>query len=90
MTIGRNFQTLDIPRIENDKTTMNDIRKTFGEPNRKGIEDGDLTWTYLYYKLNLLGSKHTRDLYIKFDKNGVVKSFTYNTSFPDEEIKPSH
>ena len=39
----------------------------FGLPYRRGIEDGDSTWTYLHYKVRLFGEHmRTRDLYRPF------------------------
>ncbi|OGS21520.1 MAG: hypothetical protein A2252_00070 [Elusimicrobia bacterium RIFOXYA2_FULL_39_19] len=87
ITVGKQFQTGSIPGITIGKTTQKDLETSYGKPYRQGVDDGDLTWTYLYYKLNLVGEKYTRDLYIRFDKAGTVKSYSYNTNFPDEEIK---
>ncbi|OGS27843.1 MAG: hypothetical protein A2297_06695 [Elusimicrobia bacterium RIFOXYB2_FULL_48_7] len=86
ITVGREFSTSTIPGIIIGTTTMNEIRGTYGEPYRKGIDDGDLTWTYVRYRISVFSGNYTRDLYIKFDKAGVVRSYSYNTSFPDEEV----
>ncbi|OGS20292.1 MAG: hypothetical protein A3J83_04960 [Elusimicrobia bacterium RIFOXYA2_FULL_40_6] len=88
ITIGRDFQTKSIPSIIIGQTNMNEIMNTYGNPYRKGIDDGDLTWTYLNYKVSAFSGSFTRDLYIKFDKKGIVKNYTYNTNFPNEEITP--
>ena len=53
----------------------------FGEPYRRGIDSGDSTWTYLHYKFKLFGEHmKTRDLYLVFDEDDRVKSFTYNSN----------
>ena len=88
ITIGRDFQTKSIPNIVIGKTSMNDIMNVYGNPYRKGIDDEDLTWTYLNYKVSVFSGSCTRDLYIKFDKKGLVKNYTYNTNFPNEEVVP--
>lgn len=85
-TIGHQFNTESVPQIKIGTTTIDEVKNTFGKPYRKGIDSGDQTWTYVYYKLNLLGSNRTRDLYVTFDKKGIVKSYTYNTNFPEENI----
>lgn len=82
-TMGRNFPGKDaINRIQIGKTTKLELMETFGSPYRTGVEDGDQTWTYAYWKVRLV-KVSTRDLYVKFDKNDVVKSYSYNTNLPE-------
>ena len=64
-------------------TTRDEVRVSFGEPYRTGIEDGDPTWTYLIYRFSAFGGEKTRDLYVRFDAAGKVKSYAYNTNEPD-------
>jgi len=72
---------LDLP---SELTSDADHLGYFGLPYRRGIEDGDSTWTYVHYKVRLFGEKmRTRDLYLRFDDRGVVKSFTYNSNMQD-------
>jgi hypothetical protein len=56
----------------------------FGEPWRTGLEDGQRTWTYGYYKYNLLGASQTRDLVVRFDDAGTVRSYTFNSTYPED------
>lgn len=80
LTLGRNFPGKDtINQIQIGKTTKLELMETFGSPSRTGVEDGDQTWTYAYWKLRF-GRIYTRDLYVKFDQNDVVKSYSYNTN----------
>ncbi|MBN1290859.1 MAG: outer membrane protein assembly factor BamE [Candidatus Latescibacteria bacterium] len=79
-TVGRDFPTDIVADIRIGKTTQGDINRMFGSPWRTGIEDGDKTWTYGYYKYRLLGESVTRDLVVRFDKNMVVRSYSFNTS----------
>ncbi|MBI1986817.1 MAG: outer membrane protein assembly factor BamE [Nitrospinae bacterium] len=82
-TMGRDFAGKDaINRIQIGKTTKLELMETFGSPYRTGVEDGDQTWTYAYWKVRI-GKVYTRDLYVKFDKNDVVKSYSYNTNLPE-------
>ena len=80
VTIGGPFNAARVPSISVDKTTQDDIEKQFGEPFRTGIEDGDTTWTYVHYRLRLFGPQETKDLYVRFNKNGTVKSYSFNTN----------
>ncbi|OGW13715.1 MAG: hypothetical protein A3G93_10240 [Nitrospinae bacterium RIFCSPLOWO2_12_FULL_45_22] len=85
-TVGKDFPGRDmVKNIQTGKTTKLEILDMFGAPYRRGIEDGDETWTYVYWKVNLIGSKYSKDLYIHFDKNSIVRSYSYNNNFPGAE-----
>jgi len=79
-TVGREFSVDAVTQIRLGETTKEDISKMLGHPWRIGLDDGNRTWTYGYYKYKLFGETTTRDLVIKFDSNGVVSSYTFNTS----------
>ena len=79
-TMGQSFPVKQVRQIELEKTTMAQIRQMFGDPWRTGLEDGFRTWTYGEYTM-----KMTRDLIIRFDKVNVVKSYSFSSSFPEDE-----
>ena len=79
-TIGREFPVDPVSQIQIGKTTKDNISHLFGPPWRTGIEDGNQTWTYGYYRYKLLGKSITRDLVVRFRTNGVVDSYSFNTS----------
>lgn len=87
ISVGRPFISDDLSWIVKNKTTKDDIYYELGEPFRVGVDSGKLTWTYGYYKYYLIGSTHTKDLVIYFNKDGTVHSYTFNTSFPEEKEK---
>jgi outer membrane protein assembly factor BamE (lipoprotein component of BamABCDE complex) len=80
VTVGGPFNTSRVPSISVGKTTQDDVEKMFGQPFRTGTDDGDVTWTYTDYHIRLFGPQEARDLFIKFNKNGTVKSYAFNTS----------
>lgn len=83
-TIGHRFPPENVARVKIGETTKAQLLGDFGLPYRRGIEDGDSTWTYVYYKVRLFGETlRTRDLYLRFDPEGRVKSFTYNSNLDD-------
>ena len=84
-TVGQSFNVDAVPRVEIGKTSMDDVRRLFGTPWRTGIEDGDTTWTYGHYKYKLFGSAKTQDLVLRFDKQNIVSSYTFNTTEHDEK-----
>ena len=86
-TVGQSFNVDAVPRVEIGKTTVDDIRRLFGNPWRTGVEDGYTTWTYGHYKYKLFGSANTQDLVVRFDKQNVVSSYTFNTTEHGEKGK---
>jgi hypothetical protein len=83
-TIGRPFPPEQVQQIRLGQTTKTQLLGYFGLPYRRGIEDGDSTWTYVHYKYRLFGEKlRTRDLYVRFDPEGRVRSYTYNSNMEE-------
>lgn len=79
-TVGQEFAGSRVPEIKVGQTTRQEISDIFGKPWRTGMEDGRTTWTYGIYKYSLFGSDDTQDLLIRFDPQGVVRSFTFSST----------
>jgi hypothetical protein len=79
-TVGRDFPSDRVSEIQIHQTTRDDIRSIFGPPWRVGIEDGQQTWTYGRYHYRLIGETSTKDLVVRFDKQGIVVSYSFNTT----------
>lgn len=79
-SLGHPFPVKQVRNIEINVTTMAEIRQMFGDPWRTGLEDGQRTWTYGEYSVNL-----TRDLVIRFNDLNVVKSYSFSSSAPEDE-----
>lgn len=79
-TMGHPFPVQKVRQIELNKTTKEEIRQMFGPPWRTGLEDGKRTWTYGQYSTSF-----TRDLVIRFDDQGVVRSYSFSSSLPEDE-----
>ncbi|VAX20319.1 hypothetical protein MNBD_NITROSPINAE01-120 [hydrothermal vent metagenome] len=84
VSTGKNFSADATKNIKKNSTTRSQIHGWFGYPYMTGIDNGDTTWIYNYSKSSVAGKVMVKDLYIVFDENGVVKNFTFSTSFPDE------
>ena len=78
--VGQDFNAHKVNLIKIGETTQNDILKMFGEPWRKGIENGVTMWTYGRYTYRVVGETDTKDLVIKFGKDKKVSSYTFNTT----------
>ncbi|MBI4056709.1 MAG: outer membrane protein assembly factor BamE [Elusimicrobia bacterium] len=87
VTMGKPFDYANVSKLKTGKTTQAEVKFIFGEPYRRGLDDGDLTWTYLDYYYGLFGPRETRDLTVRFNADGTVKSYSYQTSDPEEKIK---
>ena len=79
-TVGQEFAGSRVPEIKIGQTNKQQITDTFGRPWRTGMEDGRQTWTYGIYKYSLFGADDTQDLLIRFDPQGVVRSYTFSST----------
>lgn len=82
-TVGREFPTERVSDIELQGTTRAEIQEMFGPPWRTGIEDGYETWTYGRYRYAIFSDAKTKDLVVRFNDQGVVRSYTFNTTEHD-------
>jgi len=83
-TVGRDFPVERVGEIRLHESTQEQVRSLFGEPWRVGIEDGLRTWTYGKYRYKLFGQASTQDLVLRFDAQGRVASYTFNTTEHNE------
>jgi hypothetical protein len=81
-TIGHDFAFEQVPNVQIGKTTQAQVQAMFGLPWRTGVEDGKQTWTYGKYYYSLFSETSAQDLVVRFDNNGIVTSYTYNTTEP--------
>lgn len=79
-TVGKDFATHNVDQITVGETNRSDIQEMFGEPWRTGVEDGKRTWTYGKYRWSAFGEAETTDLVVRFNEDGSVSSYVYNTT----------
>ena len=79
-SVGKDFATHKVDQITIGETTRNDVEAMFGEPWRTGMEDGKPTWTYGKYYWSAFGEAETTDLVVRFNQDGTVSSYVYNTT----------
>jgi outer membrane protein assembly factor BamE (lipoprotein component of BamABCDE complex) len=84
-TVGANFASDKVRQIQLGRTTKAQLAEFFGQPYQQGLEDGLETWTYIY--LTPGRKPRSKELYIKFQEDGIVKSYSYSSNIP-EETKP--
>ena len=83
-TIGHQFAVENVPRVRIGETTKSDALQFFGTPWRTGLEDGRETWTYGQYRYSMFKAARTRDLVLRFDAQGRVASYTFNSTEPGD------
>jgi hypothetical protein len=79
-TVGYEFPVIGVKLLKNGVTTQDQARDWFGDPWRVGWEDGLRTWTYGHYEYSLFAPAQTRDLLLRFDSEGILRSYSYNTT----------
>ena len=77
MALGRDFATTPVRNIQNNITTQNEVFANFGEPVRRGLENGFETWTYSYQYYELAQLKDSKELHIVFNKDNTVLSYSF-------------
>jgi outer membrane protein assembly factor BamE (lipoprotein component of BamABCDE complex) len=86
LSTGRDFPT---PKpgaeIRNGTTTKADLLKMYGEPTQVGMKDGDQTWTWYYFqKGSGKASDLAKQLEVTFNGQGIVKSYSFSSNFPED------
>ena len=76
--VGFDFPEEQVQSIQLGKTTKEEIRKTFGEPWRIGLENGLETWTYGKYTYSGSTETSAKDLVVRFTKKDIVESYTFS------------
>jgi outer membrane protein assembly factor BamE (lipoprotein component of BamABCDE complex) len=79
-TVGQEFAASRVGNIKIGQTRKQDISELFGSPWRTGSEDGQQTWAYGIYKYDIFGGNESEDLLVRFDNQGIVRAYTFNTT----------
>jgi len=83
-SVGREFPVEQVPEIRIGETMREEIQALFGSPWRTGLEDGQPTWTYARYRYSVFSDPTTVDLVVRFNPEGIVTSYTFNTTEHDQ------
>jgi outer membrane protein assembly factor BamE (lipoprotein component of BamABCDE complex) len=86
-TVGKNFDATGLSWLKDGETTKAQVLEKLGPPWRVGSDAGYLTWTYGYYEYRAFSDSNSKDLVLHFLADGKLKSYTLNTSFPEEREK---
>jgi len=84
--LGREFPSPDPAQIKVNATDKPGLLQVFGEPYQVGIDSGDQTWRWFHAQRSG-SSTITKDLTVRFNANGTVKSYSFSSNFPDDMKK---
>jgi outer membrane protein assembly factor BamE (lipoprotein component of BamABCDE complex) len=82
-SFGREFPSPDPRGITVGKTDKGELRRLFGEPYQVGIDSGDATWRWFFGQRSW-GTEQTKDLSVRFNSDGRVKSYAFTSNFPHD------
>jgi hypothetical protein len=77
MSVGRDFATTPVRNIQNNITTQNEVFANFGEPVRRGLDNGFETWTYSYQYYEFTQLRDSKELHVVFNKDNTVRSYSF-------------
>jgi hypothetical protein len=78
--VGYDFPADQVRNIQIGKTSKEEIRNTFGEPWRVGLENGHETWTYGKYNYKGFRETDAMDLVVRFTEEDIVESYTFSAT----------
>jgi hypothetical protein len=76
-SMGRDFGIAPVRQIQNNVTTQREVFAYFGEPIRKGLENGHESWTYSYQRYELGQLRDSKELHVVFNKDNTVRSYSF-------------
>jgi len=59
------------------------VRRVYGEPYQVGVDSGDVTWRWFYGR-HEGGADITKDLTVRFNADGTIKSYSFTSNFPED------
>jgi len=83
LKVGKEFPSPDAAQIKTNTTDKAALLQIFGDPYQAGIDSGDLTWRWFYAQSGA-SSTISKDLTVRFNANGTVKSYSFTSNFPED------
>lgn len=74
---GRDFPVTPVREIKNNVTSQREIFASFGEPDRRGLENGNEIWIYSYQFYELAQLRESKELIVVFNADQTVRSYSY-------------
>jgi hypothetical protein len=86
LQLGREFPSPDAAQLKINATDKAALVTLLGEPYQVGIDSGDQTWRWFHAQRSASGML-TKDLTVRFNANGTVKSYSFTSNFPEDMRK---
>jgi hypothetical protein len=83
---GRDFPSPDRQLIVVGKTDRATLERLFGEPYQVGLDSGDASWRWFYGQREA-SVELSKDLSVRFNADGTVKSYAFTSNFPDDMVR---
>ncbi len=80
---GRDFPSPEPRAIAPGKTDRATLQRVLGEPYQVGLDNGDPVWRWFFGQRES-GAEVSKDLIVRFNADGTVKSYTFTSNFPDD------
>lgn len=80
---GHDFPSPEAKSIVAGKTDRAALQRMFGDPYQVGLDSGDPTWRWFYGQRDST-AEVSKDLTVRFNAEGVVKSYSFTSNFPDD------
>ena len=79
-TVGKDFDSSKIKKIQNNLTTQLEVLDWFGVPYKEGTENKHTMWTYQVDTWQAIGEGVSKGLVILFDDKNIVKAYRYESN----------
>ena len=79
-TVGKDFNSSNVRKIQNNVTTQLEILDWFGVPYKEGTENKHTMWTYQVDTWQAVGEGVSKGLVILFDDKNIVKAYRYESN----------
>ena len=83
LKFGSDFPSPTKDMLVVGKTSKPDLLRFFGEPHQVGLDTGDPTWAWTYAQV-FANQELSKQLTVRFDEKGAVKSYSFTSSFPED------
>ena len=80
-TVGKDFDSSKIKKIQNNLTTQLEVLDWFGVPYKEGTENKHTMWTYQVDTWQAIGEGKSKGLVILFDEKNIVKAHRYESNY---------
>jgi outer membrane protein assembly factor BamE (lipoprotein component of BamABCDE complex) len=78
VTVGRDFPTFPMEKLQASVTTKDEVYAAFGEPIDRGTDTGYETWIYHYYVRSIFGRQDEKRLVVIFNRDGTLRHYSFS------------